>query len=52
MKDKLLALFVAFVRATFSKERVQQLIADLLDILYDRKVGEESDDVPDSVHKA
>lgn len=40
MKDKLFALFVAFVRATFSKERVRMLIADLLDILYDRKVGE------------
>lgn len=51
MKDKLLALFVAFVRATFSKERVQKLIVDLLDILYDRKVGE-SDDVSDPVHKA
>lgn len=51
MKDKLLALFVAFVRATFSKERVQKLIADLLDILYDRKVGE-SDDVSDPVYKA
>lgn len=51
MKDKLLALFVAFVRATFSKERVQKLIVDLLDILYDRKVGE-SDDVSDSVHNA
>lgn len=51
MKDKLLALFVAFVRATFSKERVRKLIADLLDILYDRKVGE-LDDVSDPVHKA
>lgn len=40
MKDKLLALFVAFVRATFSEERVHKLIADLLDILYGRKVGE------------
>nr|CAI9750868.1 hypothetical protein JVGAKARI_JVGAKARI_CDS_0003 [Microvirus sp.] len=48
MKDKLLAIFVAFVRATFSMERLQDLIADLFDILYDRRVGE-SDDVSDSV---
>ncbi len=44
MKDKLLVVFVRFVRATFSKERVQKLIADLLDILYDREAGE-SDEV-------
>lgn len=37
MKDKILDLFVRFVRATFSKERVTKLIADLLDILYDRE---------------
>lgn len=48
MKDKLLVLFVSFVRATFSEERVHKLIADLLDILYGRKVGEEND-VSDSV---
>lgn len=36
MKDKLLALFVAFVRKTFTKERVLDLVDDLLDIVYDR----------------
>lgn len=36
MKDKLLAIFVAFVRKTFSKERLLDLIDDLLDIVYDR----------------
>lgn len=51
MKDKLLAIFVAFVRATFSKDRIYKLISDLLDVLYDRKVGEEND-VSDSVHEA
>lgn len=51
MKDKLLAVFVAFVRATFSKDRIVELISDLLDVLYDRKVCEEND-VSDSVHKA
>lgn len=38
MKDKLLAIFVAFVRKTFTKDRLLYLIADLLDILYDRFV--------------
>lgn len=36
MKDKLLAIFVAFVRKTFTKERLLDLIDDLLDIVYDR----------------
>lgn len=36
MKDKLLAIFVAFVRKTFSKERVLDLVDDLLDIVYER----------------
>ena len=51
MKNKLLALFLAFVRATFSKERIRNLVSDLLDILYD-KIGGELDDVSDPVHKA
>lgn len=36
MKDKLLAIFVAFVRKTFTKDRLLDLIDDLLDIVYDR----------------
>lgn len=36
MKDKLQSLFVAFVRKTFTKERVLDLIDDLLDIVYER----------------
>lgn len=48
MKDKLIALFVAFVRSTFSKDRLINLISDLLDILYDRKEGD-LDNVSDSV---
>lgn len=36
MKDKLISIFVAFVRKTFSKERLLDLIDDLLDIVYDR----------------
>lgn len=36
MKDKLLVIFVAFVRKTFSKDRLLDLIDDLLDIVYDR----------------
>lgn len=35
MKDKLLSVFVAFVRKTFSKERLLAFISDLLDILYE-----------------
>lgn len=38
MKDKLLAIFVAFVRKTFTKERLLDLIDDLLDIVFDRFV--------------
>lgn len=36
MKDKLLSVFVAFVRKTFTKERLLNLIDDLLDIVYER----------------
>ena len=36
MKDKLISIFVAFVRKTFSKERLLDLIVDLLDVVYDR----------------
>lgn len=35
MKDKLLSIFVAFVRKTFSKDRLLDFISDLLDILYE-----------------
>lgn len=43
MKDKLMSIFVAFVRKTFTKERLLDLIDDLLDIVYDRFAR--SDDV-------
>lgn len=36
MKDKLQSVFVAFVRKTFTKERLLSLIDDLLDIVYER----------------
>lgn len=36
MKDKLLSIFLAFVRKTFTKERLLDFISDLLDILYER----------------
>ena len=36
MKDKLMSIFVTFVRKTFTKERLLDLIDDLLDIVYDR----------------
>lgn len=36
MKDKLLSIFVAFVRKTFTKDRLLDLIDDLLDVVYDR----------------
>ena len=36
MKDKLLSVFLAFVRKTFTKERLLDFIDDLLDIVYDR----------------
>lgn len=39
MKDKLLSIFVAFVRKTFSKDRLLDLIDDLLDVVYDRFAG-------------
>lgn len=39
MKDKLLAIFVGFVRKTFTKDRLLDLIDDLLDIVYDRFAG-------------
>lgn len=35
MKNKLLSIFLAFVRKTFCKERLMDLISDLLDILYE-----------------
>lgn len=35
MKDKLLKIFIAFVRKTFTKERLLAFISDLLDILYE-----------------
>mgnify|MGYP007106420134 CR=1 FL=1 len=36
MKDKLLSIFLAFIRKTFTKERLLNFISDLLDILYER----------------
>ena len=38
MKNKLLSIFLAFVRKTFCKERLMNLISDLLDILYENFV--------------
>ena len=38
MKDKLLSIFIAFVRKTFTKERLLDFIDDLLDIFYARFV--------------
>ena len=35
MKNKLLSFFLAFVRKTFSEQRIMDLIHGLLDILYD-----------------
>lgn len=49
MKAKLMAFFVSFIRMTFSKDRLVELISDLLDILYDRKEG--VDDVHDTVQR-
>ena len=47
MKNKLLQLFIAFVRKAFSEERLLELISGLLDILYDGfdpiKEGSEKD---------
>lgn len=36
MKDKLMSIFVAFVRKTFTEERLLDLIDDLLDVVFDR----------------
>lgn len=36
MKNKLLSIFILFVRKTFSKERLLDFISDLLDVLYER----------------
>lgn len=36
MKDKLLSIFLAFVRKVFTKERILELISGLLDIFYAR----------------
>lgn len=57
MKDKLVAVFVRFVKNTFSEERLLALISDLLEVLYDRTDGKVKetveevmdDDVEDSV---
>lgn len=49
MKDKLLAIFVAFVRKTFTKERLLDLIDDLLDIVYDR-FARPDDSVDERMH--
>lgn len=38
MKDKFLSIFLAFVRNTFCKERLNKLISDLLDIWYENYV--------------
>lgn len=48
MKNKLLSIFVAFVRKTFTKERLLDLIDDLLDIVDDRFPGPD-DSVDDRV---
>lgn len=42
MKNKLLSIFLAFVRKTFTKERILDLVDDLLDIVYDRFAAESS----------
>lgn len=51
MKDKLLAVFVCFVKNTFSEERLLALIADLLDVLYDRNNKMVQDVVLDELSK-
>ena len=35
MKDKLIKIFLAFVRKTFTKDRLLNFISDLIDILYE-----------------
>lgn len=42
MKDKLMSIFVSFVRKTFTKERILDLVDDLLDVVYDRYAAESS----------
>nr|DAU11983.1 MAG TPA: hypothetical protein [Microviridae sp.] len=36
MKDKLMSIFVAFVRKTFTEDRLIHLIDDLIDVVFDR----------------
>lgn len=36
MKDKLLSVFITFVRKTFTKDRLLDFIDDLLDVAYGR----------------
>ncbi len=36
MRNKLLSILLAFIRKSFSKERLLNFISDLLDILYER----------------
>lgn len=48
MKNKLLSIFIAFVRKTFTRERLLDLIDDLLDIVDDRFPGPD-DSVDDRV---
>lgn len=36
MKDKIMSIFLAFVRKVFTKERILELIGGLLDIFYAR----------------
>ena len=35
MKDKLLRIFLSFVRKTFCKDRLMKFISDLIDIMYE-----------------
>lgn len=51
MKDKLQSIFVAFVRKTFTKERLLDLIDDLLDIVYDRFAAPDGRVVERSVYQ-
>lgn len=52
MKDKLLAVFVRFVKNTFSEERLLALIADLFDVLYDRVQKSVSENVKEVLDHA
>lgn len=47
MKNYLIDLFLSFVRSFFSRERIDQLVDGLLDILYERGGF---DEISDSVH--